>query len=154
MKLNLDTLLLACADDSFEDGIRIDTDLEPLSGPGGPVKPAVYEGGKYQMDRRWASSDDDGPTDVMVIDNVPSQAHRLEDALRRNRESIGIPELVLDLSGIQGLPVHLPLGCRVFSFPHRNADAYLGIPGRATMTSPKQPRARRFSKPHRGTAER
>ena len=109
MKLNLDTLLLACADDSFEDGIRIDADLEPLSGPGGPVKPAVYEGGKYQMDRRWASPDDDGPTDVIVIDNVPSQANRLEDALRRNRESIGIPELVLDLSGIQGLPVHLPM---------------------------------------------
>ena len=125
MKLNLDTLLLACADDSFEDGIRIDTDLEPLSGPGGPVKPAVYEGGKYQMDRRWASSDDDGPTDVMMIDNVPSQANRLEDALRRNRESIGIPELVLDLSGIQGLPVHLPSRLSSLQFPHRNADAYL-----------------------------
>ena len=125
MKLNLDTLLLACADDSFEDGIRIDADLEPLSGPGGPVKPAVYEGGKYQMDRRWASPDDDGPTDVIVIDNVPSQANRLEDALRRNRESIGIPELVLDLSGIQGLPVHLPARLSSLQFPHRNADAYL-----------------------------
>ena len=48
--INLGALLSDCADDSFDDGIRIDTELEPLSGPGGPVKPAVYEGGVYQQD--------------------------------------------------------------------------------------------------------
>ena len=53
MKLDLDRLLAACADDSFDDGIRIDTELEPLSGPGGQVKPAVYEGGRYQTDGAW-----------------------------------------------------------------------------------------------------
>ena len=42
--INLDSLVAGCADDSFDDGIRIDTELEPLSGPGGTVKPAVYEG--------------------------------------------------------------------------------------------------------------
>lgn len=125
MKLNLDVLLSSCADDSFEDGIRIDTELEPLSGPGGPVKPAVYEGGKYQLDRRWSSPQDDGPTEVIVIDNVPSQANRLEDALRRHRESIGIPEIVLDLAGLSELPVHLPSRLSSLQFPHRNADAYL-----------------------------
>ena len=51
--INLESLLAGCADDSFDDGIRIDTDIEPLSGPGGPVKPAVYQGGIYQLDRRW-----------------------------------------------------------------------------------------------------
>lgn len=125
MKLNLDALLSACADDSFDDGLRIDTELEPLSGPGGPVKPAVYEGGKYQLDRRWASPQDDEPTEVIVIDNVPSQANRLEDALRRHRESIGIPEIVLDLAGLSELPVHLPSRLSSLQFPHRNADAYL-----------------------------
>ena len=125
MKLNLDALLSACADDSFDDGIRIDTELEPLSGPGGTVKPAVYEGGKYQLDRRWASPEDDGPTDVVVIDNVPSQANRLEDALRRHRESIGLPEIVLDFGGLPELPVHLPSRLSSLQFPHRNADAYL-----------------------------
>ena len=51
--INLEALVSGCADDAFDDGIRIDTELEPLSGPGGPVKPAVYERGTYQQDRRW-----------------------------------------------------------------------------------------------------
>ena len=102
--INLESLLAGCADDSFDDGIRIDTELEPLSGPGGRVKPAVYEGGTYQMDRRWAAPADEAPTPVIVIDNVPSQANRLEEALRRHRESIKVPELVLDLSDIGKSP--------------------------------------------------
>lgn len=123
--IDLEALLNGCADDSFDDGIRIDTELEPVSGRGGPVKPAVYEGGKYQEDRRWANPDDAEPTPVIVIDNVPSQANRLEDALRRHRESALVPELVLDLSGVNNLPAHLPRSLSSLEFPHRNADAYL-----------------------------
>ena len=124
-KVDIEKLLDGCATDSFEDGIRIDTELVPLSGPGGPVKPAVYEGGTYQQDRRWAAPDDPEPTPVLVIDNVPSQANRLEAALRRHRESLSIPELVLDLSGLPHLPAHLPRQLSSLEFPHRNADAYL-----------------------------
>ena len=91
----------------------------------GPVKPAVYEGGTYQQDRRWAALDDAEPTPVLVIDNVPSQANRLEAALRRHRESLSIPELVLDLSALPHLPAHLPRQLSSLEFPHRNADAYL-----------------------------
>ena len=123
--INLEALLAGCADDSFDDGIRIDTDLEPLAGPGGAVKPAVYEGGTYQQDRRWATPDDDEPTPVIVIDNVPSQANRLEEAIRRSRQSLQAPELVLDLSGLGNLPAHLPRSLSSLEFPHRNADAYL-----------------------------
>ena len=123
--ITLDALLTGCADDSFDDGIRIDTELEPLSGPGGSVKPAVYEGGRYQEDRRWAVPSDDEPTPVIVIDNVPSQANRLEDALRRHRESASVPEFILDLSGVGELPAHLPRRLSSLQFPHRNADAYL-----------------------------
>lgn len=123
--ITLDSLLLGCADSHFDDGIRIDTDLEPLAGPGAPVKPAVYEGGEYQQDRRWASIEDDEPTPVIVIDNVPSQANRLEDALRRHRAGAGLPELVLDLAGVANLPPHLPRQLSSWQFPHRNADAYL-----------------------------
>ena len=97
----------------------------PLAGPGGPVKPAVYEGGTYQQDRRWAARDDPEPTPVLVIDNVPSQANRLEAALHRHRESLSIPELVLDLSALPHLPAHLPRQLSSLEFPHRNADAYL-----------------------------
>ena len=123
--ITLEILLRACADDSFDDGIRIDTELVPLAGSGGPVKPAVYEGGTYQQDRRWAAPDDAEPTPVIVIDNVPSQANRLEEALRRHRESISTPELVLDLSDLPHLPAHLPRRLSSLEFPHRNADAYL-----------------------------
>ena len=123
--INLETLCSGCASDSFDDGIRIDTELEPLSGPGGAVKPAVYEGGAYQQDRRWAAPDDRESTPVIVIDNVPSQANRLEEALRRNRGSAPVPELVLDLSDLGNLPAHLPRRLSSLEFPHRNADAYL-----------------------------
>ncbi len=124
-KIDLASLLEACSDQSFEDGIRIDTELEPHGGPGSPVKPAVYEGGVYQTDRRWASPSDPEPTNVIVIDNVPSQANRLEEALRRHRSSSHVPEMVLDLSDLTGLPAHLPRRISSLEFPHRNADAYL-----------------------------
>ena len=124
-RITLEALLRGCADDSFEDGIRIDTELEPVAGPGGPVKPAIYEGGRYQHDRRWAKPSDDEPTPVIVIDNVPSQANRLEDAIRRHRDTALAPELVLDLSAENHLPAHLPRQISSLQFPHRNADAYL-----------------------------
>ena len=123
--ITLEALLNGCANDSFDDGIRIDTELVPLGGPGGTVKPAVYEGGTYQLDQRWADPADDEPTPIIVIDNVPSQANRLEEALRRNRESLSIPEFVLDLSSLAHLPAHLPKQLSSLQFPHRNGDAYL-----------------------------
>ena len=123
--IDLEALLNGCGDDSFDDGIRIDTELVPLAGPGGPVKPAVYEGGTYQQDRRWATCNDTESTPVIVVDNVASQANRLEDALRRNREAVSIPELVLDLSALSHLPAHLPRRLSSLEFPHRNGDAYL-----------------------------
>lgn len=121
----LDALVAACMDSSFDDGIRIDSELESIAGPGGPVKPAVYEGGRYQEDQRWASPSDTEATPVIVIDNVPSQANRLEDALRRDLASDRIPELFIDFSGIPSLPAHLPSRISSLQFPHRNADAYL-----------------------------
>jgi len=123
--ITLEGLLAGCRDDSFDDGIRIDTKLVPIGGPGSPVKPAVYEGGAYQEDQRWADPEDEQPTPVIVVDNVPSQANRLEDALRRNRDELSIPELVLDLSGLTHLPSHLPSQLSSLQFPHRNGDAYL-----------------------------
>ena len=90
MELTLEKLLAGTASDSFDDGIRRDAVLEPLGGPGETVKPAIYAGAVYQADRRWPPAGDaqpgvDEPQDVFVIDNVPSQANRLEEALRRSR---------------------------------------------------------------------
>lgn len=123
--LDFERLLQGCHDESFDDGLLIETELVPVAGSGTPVKPAVYEGGRYQRDRRWASSDDAVPTDVIVIDNVPSQANRLEEQLRRARARCGLPEIVLDLSEMDWMPAHLPRQLSSFQFPHRNADAYL-----------------------------
>jgi len=117
-------LIDACADSGFDSGIRIEAELEPQAGLRAPVKPAVYEGGRYQQDRRWPSEAAPSPVEVVVIDNVPSQANRLEAALQVERETLGLPELVLDLSDLK-LPVHLPRRLSSFQFPHRNADAYL-----------------------------
>ena len=50
-RIDLGTPLTGYADESHGNGIRIDSHLEPLFGPGGTVKPAVYEGGVYQRDR-------------------------------------------------------------------------------------------------------
>ena len=123
--IDFGALIRGCADTATDSGIRIHTELEPLTGPGGPVKPAVYAGSRFQEDRRWAGVDDTDPTHVIVIDNVPSQANRLEDALRKERESVGVPELVLDLADLSHLPSHLPRRISSLQFPHRNADAYL-----------------------------
>lgn len=130
MHITLDRLLEGTASDSFEDGIRLDAELEPLAGPCGTVKPAIYAGAQHQADRRWPPPgdphhDDPEPQSVYVIDNVPSQANRHEEALRLSRASTGVPEMILDLSGLLGLPPHLPRRLSSWQFPHRNADAYL-----------------------------
>lgn len=130
MELSLDRLLAGTSGDSFDDGIRLDAELEPLAGPGGTVKPAIYSGAVYQADRRWPpaggpDSGDGEPHEVFVIDNVPSQTNRYEEALRRSRATTGVPEMVLDLSNLPGLPPHLPRRLSSWQFPHRNADAYL-----------------------------
>lgn len=94
--LDLDRILRGCADDSFDDGLLMESELEPVAGPGAPVKPAVYEGGRYQRDRRWASPDDAVPQDVIVTDNAKSLADGHDGDLRNigrrdyGHESVGI----------------------------------------------------------------
>jgi CRISPR-associated protein Csb1 len=124
-QLSVDRLIAACGDDSFEAGLSIVAELEPVAGSGAPVKPAIYEGGKYQHDKRWVGEGDERElVDAIVIDNVPSQANRLEQALRDFRGALGLPVIELDLSMLP-LPVHLSRRLTSFDFPHRNADAYL-----------------------------
>lgn len=124
-EIDLSRLLDACSDRGAAAAIRIGTTLEPIGGPGAPVKPAVYEGGNYQQDKRWESPEASEPTPVIVIDNVPSQANRLEAAIQSHVTERGLPELVLDLGSVAGLPAHLRRTLSSWQFPHRNADAYL-----------------------------
>lgn len=120
------TLGDACGELAADAGVTIHSELEPLGGAGAPVKPATYEGGTPQRDRRWfGDRDQRKAVDAVVVDNEPSQANRLEAALESLRPELGLPEIVLDLSGIGALPPHLPERISGFRFPHRNADAYL-----------------------------
>lgn len=142
MRLTAGALVAACGDDSAAGGVVITTLLEPLAGAGAPVKPAVYEGGAYQVDRRWhGEGEQRRVVDAVVIDNVPSQANRLEAALLEDREELGLPEIVLDLSKLT-LPVHLPARISSFQFPHRNADAYLRDSELAGVAFPQTPAGR------------
>jgi CRISPR-associated protein Csb1 len=126
MDLTADRLAEACATNGTDAGITVHAVLEPLAGPGAPVKPAVYAGGVYQTDRRWwGSGPDRRVVDAIVIDNVPSQANRLEAALEERRGELGLPEIILDLASVGALPPHLPRSLSGFRFPHRHADAYL-----------------------------
>lgn len=123
--IGYEDLLAGCADDSLDNGIVYNARLEPLAGHGTPVKPARYEKGVYLWDKRWRSYDDDYPTEVIVLDNTPSQANRLEQAIWVHRSKIGVPEFVLDLSDLTHLPAHLPRKVSSWHFPLRNADSYL-----------------------------
>ncbi len=125
--VTVDDLMVALADTGVDAGLRIDTELSPIGGAGSPVKPAIYRGGHYQHDRRWADPDDENPTVVIVIDNVPSQANRLEGAIADQARHLGVPEMVLDLTGedYDHLPSHLPRSLSSWRWPHRHADAYL-----------------------------
>ncbi len=139
--LTMSMLRAACDEDATDGAIVLDALLEPVGGHGTPVNPAIYAGGRYQHDKRWESSDASEPTSVVVIDNVPSQANRLEAALEATAEEIGIPRLVLDLSGddFAHLPPHLPRSLSSLRWPHRNADAYLRdalLDGKAFAKSP------------------
>jgi len=126
MRIDLDKLIAACGDAGRDGGIVIETELEPLAGLGAPVKPAIYAGGRYQCDKRWVGeSPDRVVADVIVIDNVPSQANRLEAELEELVPRLGLPTVVLDLSEVSPLPPHLPKKLTGFRFPHRQADAYL-----------------------------
>lgn len=125
MKIDADQLVRSCGESAVS-GITTETGLEPLAGPGTPVRPAAYEGGRFQIDRRWW--DGNGrtePVEAVVIDNAPSEANRYEAALELLRAELGLPEVVLDLSSVGALPPHLPERISGFRFPHRNADAYL-----------------------------
>lgn len=125
--LNLEQLLDDCGDDGRGAGICIDAELVPVGGAGTPVNPSIYTGRTYQHDKRWEDTAADKAADVIVIDNVPSQANRLEAALDHNAREIGNPELILDLTAdeFDHLPPHLPRRISSLRFPHRNADAYL-----------------------------
>ena len=99
--------------------IRCITRLQPAGGTGASVFPPTFlvgdEGGKYAIEARRVG--DARIEKAVLLDSVPSQANRIEEALQRaiDEERIALPLLV----------VTLPPAQRVTSLeaPHRIADA-------------------------------
>ncbi len=81
--------------------------------------PPTYPDGPYLTEKRWI---DGTPKDTVVIDQVPSQANRIEEALGRAHErgKLDLPIFELAMPKIPGAPRLTSL-----DFPHRYADAYL-----------------------------
>src|SRR5438034_11485138 len=98
MQIDADRLAEACGDSAQDAGITIRTDLEPLAGRGAPVKPPTYAGDQgqhlFQEDQRWWG-DPPAKTAAIVLDNVPSQANRLEAQLELRAAELGLPQVVL-----------------------------------------------------------
>lgn len=119
MRLTAERLVQAVAEDRRDTGIVIRGTYQPVGGPDGKVMPPTFPEGPYLLEDRWVDGER-RPT--VVLDQVPSQANRVEEALRRARDAgrIGLP--VFELS----VPADLvTVRLTSLDFPHRYADAYL-----------------------------
>ncbi|GAA1843841.1 hypothetical protein GCM10009836_24000 [Pseudonocardia ailaonensis] len=120
-----DALLNAVGLDGNRAILRITTTYQAAGGDGSKVFPPTFPapGGRtgesiYLLEDRVV---DGKPRNAVVLDQVPSQANRAEEALlRAYREGrVQVPLLQIDHSGAA------PLVLTSLEFPHRYADAYL-----------------------------
>src|SRR5206468_9653102 len=107
----------AVAEDRSEAGIVITGTYQPVGGAGGKVMPPTFP--EYLFEERWV---DGQRLRTVVLDQVPSQANRVEEALSeaRRRGRIALPVFELATSTELGV-----VRLTSLDFPHRYADAYL-----------------------------
>lgn len=116
-KLTIDVLKDAVKgkDAAFRSVLR----LNPAGGPGSKVFPPTYKGGVYAWEQRRISKDE--VVTSVVLDQVPAQANRMEEALLEAHRAgaIQVPMLEVDFS------VTFPdIGAiTTLDAPHRIADA-------------------------------
>jgi len=106
---------VAGSDAAFRSTLR----LMPAGGPGTKVFPPTYTGGVYAWEQRRIS--EDKVVTSVVLDQVPSQANRMEEALleAHKAKAISVPMLEVDLSSeFADIGVITTLDA-----PHRIADA-------------------------------
>lgn len=137
MKLDLQILTNAVA--GTHSAIRCVTKLQPSGGPGSKLFPPTYvpddQGGMYALECRRVG--DEVVERAVLLDSVPSQANRIEEALQRACDE---KKLTLPL-----VTVNIPPHGRVTSLeaPHRIADAIFrdselgGVPFRESLEGKK-----------------
>ncbi|WP_214415627.1 type I-G CRISPR-associated RAMP protein Csb1/Cas7g [Sphaerisporangium fuscum] len=112
-------LLEAVSEDRADAGISIESVYRPAAGD--KVMPPSFPGnnGPYLMETRWVGGE---ARKVVVLDQVPSQANRVEEALLAARDAgrIELPLFEMMAETSRG-----PLRLTSLEFPHRYADAYL-----------------------------
>lgn len=121
-------LITAVGEGRRESGLLIEAVYQPVGGPGNKVMPPTFPPPRqeesrwrddpfapYLVEDRWVDGE---KKKTVVIDQVPSQANRVEEALLAARDSGRLPlpifEMVVDDIRLTSL-----------DFPHRYADAYL-----------------------------
>jgi CRISPR-associated protein Csb1 len=119
VKLTSERLVRAVAEDRHETGIVVRGIYQPVGGAGGKIMPPTFPEGPYLSEARWVDGE---RHETVVLDQVPSQANRVEEALRRARDAgrVDLPVFELSLS-TELSSVRLTS----LEFPHRYADAYL-----------------------------
>lgn len=117
-------LVAAVAEERREAGLVFSAVYQPVGGPGGRLMPPTFPVDTngalpYLVEPRLV---DGARRESVVLDQVPSQANRVEEALGRAREAgrIGLPVFALTAQ-TPGGEVRLTS----LDFPHRYADAYL-----------------------------
>lgn len=113
-------LIAALGEGRRESGLVIEAVYQPVGGPGEKIMPPTFpplarDASPYLLEERWA---DGQRLPTVVVDQVPSQANRVEEALlvARDRGQIAMPMFEMSLDGVR---------LTSLQFPHRYADAYL-----------------------------
>jgi CRISPR-associated protein Csb1 len=102
--------------------LRVSATYQPAGGPGSKVFPPTYPASDnkatYQTEMRML---DGRERPAVLLDSVPSQANRAEEALLRARRSgvVSVPLIQVEHDG------EAPAILTSLEFPHRYADAYL-----------------------------
>lgn len=128
----VDRLVSAVGEERRDAGIAFRGVYQPVGGPGGRVAPPTFPVSEvelrsaqregrlprpYVFERRLVDGEQ---VETVVMDQVPSQANRVEEALLQARDGgrVDLPafELVMKEEGVR---------LTSLDFPHRYADAYL-----------------------------
>lgn len=122
----VDRLVAAVSEDRREAGLVFRAFYQPVGGAGGRVMPPTFPDPKapkslpvYLLEPRWC---DGARRDAVVLDQVPSQANRVEEALRRAHESGRVALPMFELTVPDDVAT---VRLTSLDFPHRYADAYL-----------------------------